>query len=303
MTQVRRQCALLISRHSQNTLFYSICTSLCHRCCFSLRTSTTKLPRESYSIYSELNTLTATACRQYPAGPDSIQRTGEHKPREYLKSTGSTEWKAFKSEHDALPRPNCLEKLIVDARNDIKASSSEIDIEFTPGRTIRNSTISSVQDAHTKVASMSGTTSLSSRLTRDSTREPEVAPYETHVYLPIPSDKAVVVSPTIVARSSPSLSTASPEPHPFPGTMSSRTEDHRQSRHRQTHQQDLGKRSTTTRKRHTPNFGERVKLALKDMFSRDAVDEATLERIEDQHWTDELDERRSINRKSVSIEP
>lgn len=71
----------------------------------------------------------------------------------------------------------------------------------------------------------------------------------------------------------------------MPGTMSAR--ERSPSRRRVQRSASVDPTSPVDRKPDGPSFGKRLKLAFRDMFKKDPVDEANLERIEDRHWTED----------------
>lgn len=126
------------------------------------------------------------------------------------------------------------------------------------------------------------------------------APYETPIYVPPPPKTAppfqkeigpkAPPTPPESLSNSPSCSNtlvSAPPPPPavtaLPGTMSSRSRENSRHRGKSHRSRSASKHS----KSDSTNFGKRFKVAFKDMFKRNPIDESQFERIEDRHWTDE----------------
>lgn len=184
------------------------------------------------------------------------------------------------------------------------------DLELAPPRAVRNSSISGGRRHHSSVGSPRQSPSIASVSPNDSThrRSSSVAPYETPVYVQTSAASPAEVhpSPPVNPDSFSGTPITPRELQPvnaLPGTMTSRSKDHERSKSRNASPKASVKQTTSNRKRRTPKFGARVKLALKEIFKKYPVDEAMFERIEDEHWTDEVNNRGSLERRSARAAP
>lgn len=86
-------------------------------------------------------------------------------------------------------------------------------------------------------------------------------------------------------KSSPGQYEGRPSITALPGTMSAR--ERSRSRPRMGRSASVDAPSPIAGKGESPSFGKRLKLAFKDMFRRDPVDDSNLERIEGRHWAED----------------
>lgn len=124
-------------------------------------------------------------------------------------------------------------------------------------------------------------------------------PYETPLIIPPGARKspppnphtaqnAPPTPPESLSNSSTFSSAGSPTTGPpvtaLPGTMTSRAWQGSRSRARSTGRTQNGHRHHRSE---PTGLGKRVKSAFREMFKRDPVDESSLEKISDRHWTEE----------------